>query len=265
MLTWLIEIMATFVWPLKGSLWLLQWSLCTQVVTSSFISPVRAHWAGSSILLSGRGVTTHTKPPHQCYYWSTKVFWDFFLSFQRLPWYNLEIFCSDESLDHYHTLIPSVCGDATDARLQKLKVPWYAWGLLAPWHVTFRWCSVFFFFFSGGGLLKEVVHRHSSAVWCPNCSKVWNSKASSGTATLPCWQIYKPRDWTVCHHIQKGPIKPENAENHECHCLGLKATVTLCEEFRCETNWSIPRSLSTVWVHASGRVGKGRILGHDTK
>lgn len=47
----------------------------------------------------------------------------FFLSFQRLPWYNLEIFCSDESLDHYHTLIPSVCGDATDARLQKLKAP----------------------------------------------------------------------------------------------------------------------------------------------
>lgn len=125
--------------------------------------------------------------------------------------------------------------------------------------------SFFFVFFFWGGLLKEVVHRHSSAVWCPNCSKVWNSKASSGTATLPCWQIYKPLDWTVCHHIQKGPIKPENAENHECHCLGLKATVTLCEEFRCETNWSIPRSLSTVWVHASGRVGKGRILGHDTK
>lgn len=198
---WLIEIMATFVWPLKGSLWLLQWSLCTQVVTSSFISPVRAHWAGSSILLSGRGVTTHTKPPHQCYYWSTKVFWDFFLSFQRLPWYNLEIFCSDESLDHYHTLIPSVCGDATDARLQKLKAPWYAWGLLAPWHVTFRWCSVFFFvFFSGGGGCLKRLYI-GIVVRCDALTAL-----KYGTLKLPQGQLPCHVDKSISHVIGRSVI-----------------------------------------------------------
>lgn len=234
---WLIKLMTTFVWLLKGSLWSLQWSLCTQEVTSSFIPPVRAHWAGCSILLNGRGVTTQRKPPHQCYYWSTKVFWGFF-SFQHLPWYNLEIFCSDESLTWFlktdsHTLIPSVwwCHRCKVAKNWKPHDMHEGCLLHGMWRfgdaLRYFWPACF-------GLPEEVVHLHSSAAWCPNCSKVWNSKASSGTAALPVWQIYKPCERTVCHHIQKCPIIPENAENHECYCLGLKATVTLCEEFRCQ-------------------------------